>query len=173
MKIPIVNTNDEITAYKDRSELDLDHDIVRSASLWITNSDGNVLLAQRKFDKRTDPGKWAEAVGGTVDNQDSYEDTVYREAEEELGIVGQKFTAGPKQFVTGPPANYFVQWYYVNLDWPLEKFVPQESEVERIAWWNPESLECEMAENPENYIDALPEMLHLLQQGLDSAADRL
>ncbi len=54
------------------------------------------------------------AVGGTVDNEDSYEETVYREAEEELGIKGVTFTLGPRQFVAGPPANYFVQWYYVN-----------------------------------------------------------
>lgn len=35
--------------------------------------------------KRTDPGKWAEAIGGTVRGDDDYESTIYREAEE-LGI---------------------------------------------------------------------------------------
>ena len=163
MKITIVNKNDEVIAYKERADLDVDKDIVRSASLWITNSKGEILLAQRKFDKRTDPGKWAEAVGGTVDNEDSYEDTVYREADEELGVKNEMFTIGPKQFVAGPPANYFVQWYYAVLDWPIEKFVPQVSEVEQIAWWSPDALERDMDEHPEKYIDALPVMLRLLQ----------
>ncbi len=164
MKIPIVNQNDEVIAYKNREDLDVDNDIVRSASLWITNSKGDILLAQRTFDKRTDPGKWAEAVGGTVDNEDSYEQTVYREADEELGIKNELFNLGPKQFVAGPPAHYFVQWYDVVLDWPIEKFVPQDSEVEQIAWWNPEELQRDMAAHPEKYIYALPAMLRLLQK---------
>lgn len=162
MEIPVVNNRDEIIGYKKREELDLASDIVRSASLWITNSNGQVLLAQRKFTKRTDPGKWAEAVGGTVDGKDSYEDTVYREAEEELGISGKKFDVGLKQFVSGPPNSYFVQWYRVVLDWPIEKFVPQESEVEQIAWWKLEDLERDMAMHPERYIAALPKMIMLL-----------
>lgn len=164
MMVPIVNRDDEIIGYKQRAELDYAVDIVRSASLWITNSRGEFLLAQRKFDKRTDPGKWAEAVGGTVEDQDSYEATAYREADEELGITGVPFVLGPKQFVEGPSASYFVQWYYVTLDWPIEKFVPQEEEVEQIAWWNPELLAKDMADHPEKYIDALPGMVELLRK---------
>lgn len=164
MAVPIVNRNDEIIGHKQRAELDYAVDIVRSASLWITNSKGDILLAQRKFDKRTDPGKWAEAVGGTVEGQDSYESTAYREAEEELGISGVTFALGPKQFVEGPPASYFVQWYYVTLDWPIEKFAPQEEEVEQIAWWSPELLARDMSEHPEKYIDALPGMIGLLKK---------
>jgi isopentenyl-diphosphate Delta-isomerase len=162
MKVPIVSTSDEIIGYKEREELDLDKDIVRSASLWITNNKGQVLLAQRKFTKRTDPGKWAEAVGGTVDDEDSYEETVYREAEEELGIKGVEFTLGPKQFVQGPPNSYFVQWYYVTLDWPIEKFIPQESEVEQVTWWSLDDLRNDIKNHPEQYIAALPGMIDLL-----------
>jgi isopentenyldiphosphate isomerase len=161
--VPIVNKDDEIIGHKKREELDLSKDIIRSSSLWITNNKGQILLAQRKFNKRVDPGKWAEAVGGTVDNDDSYEDTVYREAEEELGIKGQGFTLGPKQFVHGPPASYFVQWYHVTLDWPIEKFIPQESEVEQVVWWNPQALQRDMAENPDAYISVLPDIFRLLQ----------
>lgn len=94
VKIPIVNRQDMIIGYKRREELDPSMDIVRSASLWITNSKGEVLLAQRKSTKRTDPGKWAEAVGGTVDGGDSYEETIYREADEELGIRGENSERG-------------------------------------------------------------------------------
>ncbi len=164
VKVPIVNRQDDIVGYKSREALDLEKDIVRSASLWITNSRGQVLLAQRKFTKRTDPGKWAEAVGGTVDGEDSYEDTVYREADEELGIRGERFTLGPKQFVEGPPNSYFVQWYSVELDWPIEKFSLQQSEVEQVAWWNVEDLLHDMKFHPEKYITALPGIVALLAE---------
>lgn len=86
MQVPIVNLNDEIIAYKDRSEIYYGNDIFRTASPWVTNSNGDVLVAQRKFYKKVDPGKWAEAVGGTVENNDSYLKTIVREAEEELGL---------------------------------------------------------------------------------------
>lgn len=162
IKVPVVDRNDKVIGFKLREELNLENDIVRSASLWITNSRGEVLFAQRKLTKRTDPGKWAEAVGGTVDGKDSYDETVYREAEEELGIRGEKFTIGPKQFVQGPPNSYFVQWYYVTLDWPIERFTPQESEVEKIAWWNLDELKQDMVKNPDKYIAVLPEMIKLL-----------
>lgn len=54
---------------KSRDDIDYSKDIFRTASLWITNSNGDILLAQRKFDKKVDPGKWAEAVVGTVEEQ--------------------------------------------------------------------------------------------------------
>lgn len=164
IEIPIVNEKDEVIGYKPREAVDLENDIVRSASLWITDSQGRVLLAQRKLTKRTDPGKWAEAVGGTVDGQDSYEETVYREAEEELGITGVTFELGPKQFIQGPPSHYFAQWYKVTLDWPIERFVPQESEVEQVAWVDVDVLKRDMATNPDKYIAALPGIVGLLTE---------
>lgn len=162
IQVPVVDRSDRVIGLKSREELDLEKDIVRSASLWITNNRGEVLLAQRKFTKRTDPGKWAEAVGGTVDGKDSYEETIYREAEEELGILGQKFILGPKQFIAGPPNSYFVQWYYLTLDWPIEKFTPQKSEVEQVAWWIMDELKRDIVKNPDKYITALPGMIELL-----------
>ena len=46
-------------------------DIFRSSSLWITNSKGEVLIAQRSHSKKLDPGKWGEAVGGVVEGDNS------------------------------------------------------------------------------------------------------
>jgi isopentenyldiphosphate isomerase len=123
MKLPIVDENDHIIGYKERGALD-SKDIFRTASLWITNSNDDVLLAQRKYDKKVDPGKWAEAVGGTVEGGDSYSDTIIREAEEELGLTGLKIEQGPKQFIT-TPCEYFVQWYTTTVDAPIESFIIQ------------------------------------------------
>jgi isopentenyldiphosphate isomerase len=82
MTIPIVDAQDNVIAHKNRASIGYANDIFRTASLWITNSNGDVLLAQRKLDKKVDPGKWAEAVSGTVENDNTYE-TIIREAEEE------------------------------------------------------------------------------------------
>lgn len=113
----------------ERDDIDFAKDIFRTASLWITNSKGDILLAQRKLNKKTDPGKWAEAVGGTVEGDDGYEDTVIREAEEELGLVGISPVLGPKQFIK-TPCQYFVQWYTIVINQDLDYFTAQEEEVE-------------------------------------------
>ncbi|HET6746541.1 MAG TPA: NUDIX domain-containing protein [Candidatus Saccharimonadales bacterium] len=160
MKIPIVDKDDHIIVYKEREEVDYSSDIFRTASLWITNNRGDILLAQRKFDKKVDPGKWAEAVGGTVEGEDSYVDTVLREAEEELGLSGVIVKEGPKQFITSP-CDYFVQWYSATVDLPIEAFTIQREEVEQIAWIPRSQLLEELRHNPEKYIQVMPEILAL------------
>ena len=160
MNIPIVTKDDTIIGYKERAKIDLTKDIFRTASVWITNSHGDVLLAQRKLTKRVNPGVWAEAVGGTVEGDDSYELTAIREAEEELGIADIKLTLGPKQLIT-TPCRYFVQWYTAVIDKDITSFVIQSEEVEQIAWVPRAQLETELTEYPEKYIEAMAEIARL------------
>ncbi len=156
-----MNDEDEIIGKKPRAEIDYKTDIFRTASLWITNGKGDVLLAQRKLDKKVDPGKWAEAVGGTVEDDDTYEETIIRETKEEVGLVVERMSIGPKQFIT-TPCSYFVQWYTTTIDQPIESFSIQDEEVEQIAWISVEHLRRELVSTPDKYIDAMPEILHLL-----------
>ena len=163
MEIPIVNSKDEIIGYKDRSVIDYNHDIFRTSSLWITNNDGDVLLAQRKYDKKVDPGKWAEAVGGTVEGNDSYIDTIIREAREELGLDYIEMKVGPKQFIT-TPCQYFVQWCFACINKSISSFAIQKEEVEQIAWVPINRLRDELKANPDKYIEAMPEIVKLLSK---------
>lgn len=160
MNIPVVNEKDEIIGYKDRTSIDSLVDIVRSASLWITNRNGDILIAQRKFTKRNNPGKWSEAVGGTVEGQDDYESTMLREAEEEIGFKVESYELGPKQYVSSP-TKYFVQWYRTIIDQPIEAFHPQEDELEQLAWISEEQFVTELKNAPEKYIDEMQEIARL------------
>lgn len=162
MHIPVVDWQDKIIGSKERDEVDFKNDIFRTASLWITNSAGGILLAQRKMDKKTDPGKWAEAVGGTVEGNDDYEATMLREAYEELGMQNITPQLGPKQLIT-TPCHYFVQWYTVQLDAPIESFTIQPEEVEQIAWIPYSQLKKELQTEPKKYIAAMPEIVALFK----------
>ena len=51
MKIPIVNEQDEIIGYKERNDLDT-KDIIRVTGLWVTSSEGDILLARRALIKK-------------------------------------------------------------------------------------------------------------------------
>ena len=75
-KIILVNENDEIIGYKERGTLDKE-DIYRVSALWIQNSKGEILLAQRSFNKNNNPRKWGPAVAGTNDEGESYESKTF------------------------------------------------------------------------------------------------
>lgn len=160
MNVLVVNQYDEITGSKPREELDFSEDIFRTASLWITNAKGDILLAQRKHDKKVDPGKWAEAVGGTVEGNDTYEQTIIREAQEELGIELTTLKVGPKQFIE-TPARYFIQWYHTEINQDISEFSIQTEEVEQIAWIPRARLLKELREQPDKYLAAMPEIVSL------------
>ena len=54
----IVDDQDNIIGAKPRNEIDFKKDCFRSSGLWLTNSKGQVLIAQRSLSKDKDPGKW-------------------------------------------------------------------------------------------------------------------
>lgn len=158
MLIQIVNDQDQLITTKERSQLDYTTDIYRVSALWLTNSQGQVLLALRAATKDKDPNKWGPAVAGTNDAGESYDDNIYKEAAEEIGLTGIKFTKGPKTRTTHPRHN-FCQWYLVTLDRPVDSFTIQEEEVQRLDWVSLTELKQDLQANPDNYVTNLPQVL--------------
>lgn len=148
-RFTIVNEHDEVMGYAD----DETGKIYRVTALWLTNSRGDILLAQRAFTKEHDPGIWGPAAAGTVEEGETYETNMPKEVEEELGLKNLPLTIGPKQRVTGPPYDYFVQWYLATIDKPAEKFVIQKEEVAQVRWFSRHQLATELHEHPEKYFE--------------------
>lgn len=158
MKIQIVNDQDAIICLKERSELDYKADIYRVSALWLTNTKGQTLLAKRAAVKANDPGKWGPAVAGTIDEGETYDSNIYKEAEEEIGLAGEQFTKGPKTLIRHP-RTYFCQWYFVTLDRNVDSFVLQEDEVDELAWIDTEQLKQELKSNPDKYVPAMQQIV--------------
>jgi isopentenyl-diphosphate delta-isomerase len=152
-KVIIVDEQDNIIGYKDRESVKQE-DIYRVSALWITNSRGDILLAQRAFTKSHNPGKWGPAVAGTVEEGEDYEKNIYKEAEEEIGLKNIKFKLGPKERRTGEH-NYFLQWYLLVINKPENEFIRQESEVEAINWFTREKLKNDMKIEPSKFLSSL------------------
>jgi isopentenyldiphosphate isomerase len=74
----IVDESDNVIGAKIRSDI-LPDDIYRVSCLWLRNPSGEVLLAQRSFDKKNDPGRWGPAVAGTVSENETYEENIRKE----------------------------------------------------------------------------------------------
>jgi len=153
LRIIIVNTADEIIGYKERGTL-LKKDLYRVSALWITNLRGDILLAQRQFNKRHDPGMWGPAVAGTVEDGETYQTNIVKEAEEEIGLVGVELVKGPKRRITSE-YNYFCQWYTLVVDKSADKFVIQEEEVVQVRWFTRDELMQGLKDHPEHYLKDL------------------
>lgn len=152
-RIPVVNEADEIIGYKERDEV-TDADIDRVAALWITNAAGQVLMAQRSAAKKRDPNLWGPAVAGTVEEGETYEDNIIKEAFEEIGVVvtPEDLRPGPKMRVMHGGRNYFCQWFLYTLDKAETEFILQAEEVSRVAWFDPTELKAGIASHPERFV---------------------
>ncbi len=149
MKIPIVNEQDEIIGYKDRKNRDF-KDITRVSGLWITDPDGNILLAQRALTKKHDPGLWGPAVAGTVEQGETYESNIIKEAEEEIGLKNIKPIIGPKDR-RSTSHEYFAQWFTIVIPKDIVLTI-QKEEVEKIQWFSSKELIIFHSKNPEMFL---------------------
>jgi len=149
-KIIIVNKNDEIIGYKERGTLN-QSDIYRVSALWIQNSKGEMLLAQRSFNKKHNPGQWGPAVAGTNDEGESYKSNIIKEAEEEIGLKNYHLKKAFYEFIDGE-YKYFVQWFFALVDKEVKEFTIQEEEVEKIKWFSKEELTNEFKSSPEKFL---------------------
>lgn len=136
-------SSEEIVAVVDENGKELDR-VARSSlqdthawqiiSVWIENSDGQVLLQQRSFSKPLGPGLWTCAVEGTVTGSDTFDETAAREVEEEIGLAPVRLVPTKKVFYKASHGSRLAQGYTAKCDWPIEKFRIQKEEVEQLAW---------------------------------------
>lgn len=158
-KIIIVDENDTIIGYRVRETLESEA-IYRVSALWVTNSKGDILLAQRAFNKKHSPGKWGPAVAGTIEEGEEYLMNIKKEAEEEIGLKYIAPVIGPKERMH-TEYNYFCQWYTLVVDKELGEFVIERSEVAKVRWFSQTELKRELELHPDNFLQSLPHCLEL------------
>ncbi len=138
-RIALVDEEDRVIGYKMRSQL-TDDDCWRVVAIWIENSEQQVLLQQRSHKVTLNPGLWSNAVMGTVDADDSYEDTAVREIEEELGLSGVDLIKTNRLYYKASFGWRQAQGFVVKCYWPLERFKPQPEEVAKLEWVDKQKL---------------------------------
>ncbi len=157
-KVILVDKDDNPIGLQYRDKIDHEKEIYRVTGIWIENSKGQVLIAQRQLTKLHDPGKWGPAVAGTIEEGETYESNAYKELEEELGLINVKLELGPKTFRDGSK-KHFTQWFVCVVDLPADAFKLQEEEVEAVAWIDKVNLVKDVKENPDKYIPSFPKIL--------------
>ncbi len=157
MKIPIVDENDNVIEYRERDDRDI-NSIYRVSSLWVTDIEGNILLARRALNKSHDPGKWGPAVAGTVEEGETYEENIIKEAKEELGLKDIKPIIGIKKR-RKTKWNYFSQEFLLTLPTNFNNFKIAEDEVAEVKWFSVEDLKKKLKENPDDFIQSVHDRL--------------
>ena len=160
-EIIIVDKEDNIIAYKDRYKLN-PSDIYRVSALWLTNSKGDILLAQRSFDKKHHPGKWGPAVAGTVKKGQSYDDNILEETAEEIGLKDVKLSKSFKKFNSGS-YYHFTQWYTLVIDKNINDFIIGQKEVADIKWFTKEAIRKKLDEDPDFFTPYLKNYFELFE----------
>ncbi|WP_432948253.1 NUDIX domain-containing protein [Kribbella sp. CA-253562] len=160
--IPIVNSDDQIVMFKNRDSVDPSTDIIRAASLILMDSNGKVLLARRSLNKKSEPGCWGEAVGGTVEGRETYLATLERETAEELGLQLPPTKLGPKTYTEGRPP-YFTQWFLARTDIDINSLTLQAEEVDAVEWFTLQRLKSDSQENPEQFIAPIGTMVEIAE----------
>ena len=150
MKIPIVNEQDEIIEYKEKEET-LGSDIRRIVSLHVFNEKGEVLIAKRHPSKKIHPNVWGPSVAGTVEEGDTCDSLVLKEAEEEIGLKNIKPMFLGKRFYETENNRRFIYIYYVTIDSTGKNFSLEENKVAEIKWINLKDLVDWFNKSPENF----------------------
>lgn len=152
--LQIVDENDTLTGHKTDGEFDPTSDIYRVSALWLRNSKGEVLLAQRAHSKKNGGGLWGPAVAGTIENDESYKDNIVKEMNEEIGLKDIALTEGKKRLVHATGRRYFCVYFYGHCNLPEESFV-LEDEVAAVKWVSEDWLTKDSTQNPTHYVEGL------------------
>lgn len=153
--IIVVDQYDNVIGYKPREQIS-STDIYRISTLWVRNSKDQVLLAQRKFSKRIEPGCWGPAVSGTVEKGETYYSNIMKESQEELGLESIKPIRHKKYKPSELGGNYFVQSYLLDIDLEQDEFKTQDSEVEQVRWFNKKDIKNMIKNNTEEFVASAP-----------------
>ena len=126
----VVDEHDTIVWYKERREdIDPEKEFYRITALRLTNSQWEILIAQRSHNKRLAPGKRWPAVAGTVEQGESYEANIIKEMREEIWLKDVKLTTGPKYKHEGTGNNHFAQRFLGTVDMDISFFTKEKDSV--------------------------------------------
>lgn len=153
-RIPVVNEQDEIIGYKDRKDI-LPSDIIRVAGAWIINEFGELLLARRALDKKSDPGLWSVSVAGTVEEGETYESNVVKEIGEEVDIFDVNPQYAFSAMHSGKDFKIMTKSFILEIKKDTS-INPNPMEVMEVRWFSLDEVEKLLSAKPEMFASNFP-----------------
>lgn len=151
--IDVFNENNEPLNYSlSRDEVHEKKLWHRHVACWIMNNKGQILLQQRSFLKKKNPGVWSK-TGGHVDSGEEVLDAAKREVFEEVGLEVDDDKIIKIDFFksTDPDSPFFLYNYVFLSDLEEKDYVLQKEEVEKVKYFEIEELEQLKKDNNKEY----------------------
>lgn len=149
----LVDANDQVVGHLDKSAChDGDGVLHRAFSLFIFNSQGQLLLQQRAAGKRLWGGYWSNSCCSHPRQGESMELAIHRRLEQELGMSAEltfaykfEYAARFKDLGT----EHELCWVYIGVC--AEQPVINTTEIDDWRWIDRDELTRELAEHPDRF----------------------
>ena len=135
--VVVVDEHDEVIGTAPRSRMRRERLIHRTTYVFVFSSRGEVLVQKRTRTKDACPGYYDLAAGGVLVAGETYEESAYREAEEELGLRNVALTDHFKIYYEDARSRSFGRAYSCVYDGP---FLLQPEEVASARFLRPEAI---------------------------------
>lgn len=135
----VVDKNDNILDYRTRYDCHHNKSLIhRAVDVAIFNDQNELLLQKRSQQKDLFPGYYTLSASGHVEKGEEYEQTAYRELQEELGISGIKLTKIGKELVETEHETEISVLFTGKYNGPFH--VPAD-EVEYVKFFSPKEIQ--------------------------------
>lgn len=162
-KITIVDENDRVIGAEHFFDAIEKGCIRRASCIFIQDEKGNHLI-QKRSRHISKPLLLDKAVGGHVDEGDTYLSTVHKEAQEELGLTNLELEEIVTSYRTG---EFFIAVYKAVIMSNIEIiFDPQE--VDSIYWMTTEEIDIHIKNAPEDFTENFIELWTTLRDKITS-----
>lgn len=152
--VVLVNPEDKVLGLMEKQQAHINGLLHRAFSVFLFNSNGEMLLQKRASGKYHSPLKWTNAVCSHPRNEETYLEGAKRRVKEELGIdveLSEKFNFIYKADVGNGLWEHELDYVFTGT---FEgEFYLNKEEVEEVRYISLENLNKEISENPDNFTE--------------------
>ncbi|MDN4012951.1 isopentenyl-diphosphate Delta-isomerase [Chryseobacterium gambrini] len=152
--VVLVNPEDKVLGLMEKQQAHINGLLHRAFSVFLFNSNGEMLLQKRASGKYHSPLKWTNAVCSHPRNEETYLEGAKRRVKEELGIdveLSEKFNFIYKADVGNGLWEHELDHVFTGT---FEgEFYLNKEEVEEVRYISLENLNKEISENPDNFTE--------------------
>jgi isopentenyl-diphosphate Delta-isomerase len=161
--LDVVDEHNQVIGQASRQEIHNKHLLHRAVHLILVSPNRHFLLQKRAASRPTYPGRWDSSVSGHVQAGASFEETVYREAHEEIGF--EQAAPIPLLLIEGSPDTdqEWIQFYVQEVTTPpaVHSHSP---EIEDLQWWPEQKLVDALVNQPDQFTPAFSILFFLWRQ---------
>jgi isopentenyldiphosphate isomerase len=161
----VVDDYDAVIGYKMHGDTS-NTDRWRDSAVFIFNSSGDVLMAQRHKNKKVLPNRWGPAASGTVESHESYEQNAYKELAEEIGLNDVPLTHAGNYCMDYDTHKRFTGLFVGTWDGDLASLVLEENQVQAVKWLERNGTIETLKNEPDTYAPKVLELYLLACKAL-------